>query len=58
MLRWAILFLIIALIAGILGLSHVEFISVTIAEMLFGVFLLGFIVIVAVGAFLGSLTRR
>ena len=34
MLRWAILCLVMALIAGILGLSHVEVISATIAEVL------------------------
>ncbi len=58
MLRWAIIFLIVALIAGILGLSHVEFVSATISEILFGVFLLGFIILIAVGTFLGSWRRR
>jgi uncharacterized membrane protein YtjA (UPF0391 family) len=54
MLRWALIFLIIALISGILGFADVEFVSATIAQILFGVFLLGFIIIVAVGFFLGS----
>lgn len=57
MLRWALIFLIIALIAGVLGFTDVEFVSTTIAQVLFGVFLLGFIIIVAVGFFLGSWVR-
>lgn len=58
MLRWAIIFLVIALIAGFLGFSDVELVSATIAQILFGVFLLGFVIIVVVGFFLGSWTRR
>jgi uncharacterized membrane protein YtjA (UPF0391 family) len=54
MLKWALVFLVIALIAGILGFSEVEFVSATIAQVLFVVFLFGFIIIVAVGFFLGS----
>ena len=54
MLKWALIFLVIASIAGVLGFSDVEFVSATIAQILFGVFLLGFIIIVAVGFFLGS----
>jgi uncharacterized membrane protein YtjA (UPF0391 family) len=54
MLRWAFIFLAVALVASVLGLSDVEFVAATIAQILFGVFLLGFIVIVAVGFFPGS----
>ena len=54
MLKWALVFLVIALIAGVLGFSDIEFVSATVAQILFGVFLLGFIVIVVVGFFLGS----
>jgi uncharacterized membrane protein YtjA (UPF0391 family) len=58
MLRWALIFLVIALIAGVLGFTDVEIVSATIAQILFGVFLLGFIIIVAVGFFLGSWISR
>ena len=44
MLRWAIIFLVVALIAGALGLFHVEGISVEIAWILFVVFLILFVV--------------
>jgi uncharacterized membrane protein YtjA (UPF0391 family) len=54
MLKWAIVFLGIAVIAGVLGFSEVEFVSTMVAQILFGVFLLGFIIIVVVGFFLGS----
>jgi uncharacterized membrane protein YtjA (UPF0391 family) len=58
MLKWALIFLVIALIAGVLGFTDVEFVSATVAQVLFGVFLLGFIIIVAVGFFLGSWISR
>ncbi|HEV3143915.1 MAG TPA: DUF1328 family protein [Gemmataceae bacterium] len=44
MLRLALLFLIIALIAGALGLSHTEWISSQIAWILFVIFLILFLV--------------
>ena len=58
MLRWALIFLVIALVAGVLGFTDLEFVSATIAQILFGVFLLGFIIIVVVGFFLGSWISR
>jgi len=58
MLRWALIFLVMALVAGVLGFTDVEFVSATIAQILFGVFLLGFIIIVVVGFFLGSWISR
>jgi uncharacterized membrane protein YtjA (UPF0391 family) len=58
MLKWALIFLVIALIAGVFGFTDVEIVSATVAQVLFGVFLLGFIVIVAVGFFLGSWISR
>jgi len=60
MLKWALIFLVVALIAGLLGFTDVQIVSTTIAQVLFGMFLLGFIIIVAVGLFLGSWfsTRR
>jgi len=57
MLRWALIFLVIALIAGALGFGDVRFVSATIAQVLFGIFLFGFLVIVAIGLFLGTLFR-
>lgn len=54
MLKWALVFLVIAVIAGILGFSDIEYVSATVAQVLFFVFLLGFIIIVVVGFFLGS----
>jgi uncharacterized membrane protein YtjA (UPF0391 family) len=54
MLRLALSFLVVALIAGVLGFTDIEIVSTTIAQILFGVFLLGFIIVVAVGFFLGS----
>lgn len=44
MLRWAIVFLIIALIAGALGLYNVSALSTNIAWILFVVFLVLFVV--------------
>jgi uncharacterized membrane protein YtjA (UPF0391 family) len=44
MLRWALLFLIIALVAGALGLFRASFIASEIAWILFVVFLLLFVV--------------
>jgi uncharacterized membrane protein YtjA (UPF0391 family) len=44
MLRWALLFLVIALVAGALGLFRVEFLAAEIAWVLFVVFLLLFVV--------------
>ena len=58
MLKWALIFLVIALIAGVLGFTDVEIVSATVAQVLFGIFLLGFIIIVVVGFFLGSWISR
>jgi uncharacterized membrane protein YtjA (UPF0391 family) len=44
MLRWAIVFLIIALIAGALGLFRVEAVSSQVAWILFVIFLILFVV--------------
>jgi uncharacterized membrane protein YtjA (UPF0391 family) len=49
MLRLAILFLVIALIAGLLGLFHVEAVSSTIAWWLFAIFLILFVVSLVFG---------
>jgi uncharacterized membrane protein YtjA (UPF0391 family) len=49
MLRWALLFLIIALIAGALGLFKAEFIASEIAWILFFVFLILFVISLVLG---------
>lgn len=59
MLKWALIFLIIAIVAGVLGFTDVQIVSATIARVLFGIFLLGFLLIVLFGFVLGSwLTPR
>ncbi len=39
MLKWAVIFLIIAIVAGIFGFTGIEQTSATIAQRLFGIFL-------------------
>ena len=43
MLKWAFIFLLIAIVAGIFGFSDVEAASATIAQWLFGIFLVMFV---------------
>jgi uncharacterized membrane protein YtjA (UPF0391 family) len=50
MLRLALVFLIVALVAGALGLFHVEAVSSDIAWILFAVFLILFIVSLLFGS--------
>jgi uncharacterized membrane protein YtjA (UPF0391 family) len=54
MLKWAVVFLIIAIVAGIFGFTGVEQASATIAKWLFGIFLVLFVGALAIGLFLGS----
>ncbi len=49
MLRWAFVFLLIAIVAGIFGFTGVEQASATIAQWLFGLFLVLFIGALAIG---------
>lgn len=44
MLNWAVTFLIIALVAGVFGFGNIAGTSVEIAKILFGVFLVLFVV--------------
>jgi len=53
MLKWAVIFLAIAIIAGVLGFTDVQIVSATIARVLFGIFLFGFLLIVLFGFVLG-----
>jgi uncharacterized membrane protein YtjA (UPF0391 family) len=49
MLRWALAFLVVALIAGALGLFRVEWMAAEIAWVLFVVFLILFVVSLVLG---------
>jgi uncharacterized membrane protein YtjA (UPF0391 family) len=54
MLKWAFIFLIIAIIAGIFGFTDVEAASATIAQWLFGIFLVLFLGALAIGLWIGK----
>jgi uncharacterized membrane protein YtjA (UPF0391 family) len=58
MLKWAFVFLVIAIIAGIFGFTDVQAASATIAQWLFGIFLVLFlgalIIALAIGRSLTS----
>ncbi len=54
MLKWAFIFLLIAIVAGILGFSDVEATAATIAQWLFGIFLVLFLGAIAIGLAIGA----
>ena len=54
MLKWAFVFLIIAIVAGIFGFTGVEQASATIAQWLFGIFLVLFIGALVIGLTIGA----
>ena len=54
MLKWAFVFLIIAVIAGIFGFTDVEAASTTIAQWLFGIFLVLFLGALIIGLSIGA----
>jgi uncharacterized membrane protein YtjA (UPF0391 family) len=54
MLKWAVVFLIIAIVAGILGFTGIEQASATIAQWLFGIFLVLFLGALVIGLAVGS----
>jgi uncharacterized membrane protein YtjA (UPF0391 family) len=54
MLKWAVVFLIIAIVAGIFGFTGIAAASASIAKVLFGLFLVLFLGALAIGLFLGS----
>lgn len=59
MLKWAFVFLVIAIIAGLFGFAGVEAASATIAKWLFGIFLVLFVAALVIGLVIGSkLTSR
>jgi uncharacterized membrane protein YtjA (UPF0391 family) len=57
MLRWAVIFLIIALIAALFGFTDVAAASAGIAKILFGIFLVIFLVFLVLGLMAGSRLR-
>jgi uncharacterized membrane protein YtjA (UPF0391 family) len=54
MLRWALIFLIIGLVAGIFGFTGVEGAAVSIAKTLFFLFLVIFLVLMVLGLTVGK----
>ena len=54
MLKWAVIFLIIAIVAGLFGFTGVEQVSATIAQWLFGIFLVLFLGALVIGLAVGS----
>jgi uncharacterized membrane protein YtjA (UPF0391 family) len=54
MLKWALVFLIIAVIAGIFGFTDVEAASATIAQWLFGIFVVLFLGALIIGFTIGA----
>jgi uncharacterized membrane protein YtjA (UPF0391 family) len=54
MLKWAFIFLVVAVIAGIFGFTDVEAVSTTIAQWLFGIFLVLFLGALIVGLTIGA----
>jgi uncharacterized membrane protein YtjA (UPF0391 family) len=53
MLKWALIFAVVALIAGILGFTSIAGTSMAIAKTLFFIFLVIFVVLLLGGLFLG-----
>ncbi len=53
MLKWAFIFLLIAIVAGLFGFTGVEQASATIAQWLFGIFLVLFLGALVIGLWLG-----
>jgi uncharacterized membrane protein YtjA (UPF0391 family) len=54
MLKWAFIFLLIAIVAGVFGFTGVEQASATIAQWLFGIFLVLFLGAIAIGLAIGA----
>ena len=54
MLRWALVFLIIAIVAGIFGFGDIAHAATTVAQWLFGIFLVLFLGAVVIGLASGS----
>jgi uncharacterized membrane protein YtjA (UPF0391 family) len=57
MLKWAFIFLLIAIVAGIFGFTDVQAASATIAQWLFGIFLVLFLGALIIGLSIGARLR-
>ena len=57
MLKWAFIFLLIAIVAGIFGFTDVQSASATIAQWLFGIFLVLFLSALIIGLSIGARLR-
>lgn len=53
MLKWAVVFLLIAIVAGIFGFTDIAAASATIAQWLFGIFLVLFLGALIIGLAIG-----
>jgi uncharacterized membrane protein YtjA (UPF0391 family) len=54
MLRWAVVFLVIALVAALFGFTDIAAASAGIAKILFGIFLVLFLGALFIGLFVGK----
>ena len=54
MLKWALLFLVVSLVAGALGFTGVAAGAARISKILFGIFLLIFVVLLVLGLMAGE----
>ena len=54
MLKWALVFLLIAVVAGVFGFTDIEAASATIAQWLFGIFLVLFLGALIIGLSIGA----
>jgi uncharacterized membrane protein YtjA (UPF0391 family) len=54
MLKWALIFLVISLVAGALGFTGIARGAATIAKILFGIFLAIFVVLLLLGLLAGE----
>ena len=58
MLRWAAIFLVIALVAALFGFTDIAAASAGIAKILFGIFLVLFLIALVFGLAVGSKVAR
>jgi uncharacterized membrane protein YtjA (UPF0391 family) len=54
MLKWAVVFLLIAIVAGIFGFTGISEASASIAQILFGIFVALFLGALVIGLMIGS----
>jgi len=54
MLKWALIFFIVAIVAGALGFTNIAAGAATIAKVLFGIFLVIFLIFLVLGLMAGE----